>query len=135
MVFSQTVVNPKVNASFEGLITSINNKYQNDFKNYIKIEASTTSNANIRDGAYPLVNRSNQNEGDYTRRTWCSGEEEFPYFILSFPSLFIVPTFYSFESRINDDLFYPMAWKVEGSNDKRKWNKIAEEDVEDLMRQ
>ena len=129
MVLNQNVFNPAVNTSFNGIITYINDQYQNSFKNFIQIEPSSSSNADKRDGAYALINRTSYNDSVYTRRNWCSDFQDFPNFILSFTSFFVTPTFYSIESRNNEDGYYPKSWKIEGSLDKNKWDKIAEKDA------
>ena len=124
----KNVFNPSVNTSFNGIITHINSKYPNGFKKYINIDPCSSANDHLRDGAYPIINRSSYKDEIYERRSWCSGRQEYPNFTVSFTGFVIIPTYYSLKARADEDGFYPMSWEIEGSLDNNRWEKIGEED-------
>ena len=122
------VINPIVDPNFTGVITHYNEKYPTTWDKYIKIEPSSTTLSNRRYGAEALINRSFTEISNKIVNSWCSEQEDFPYFILSFPLNYISSTFYSFKARDYTNYpYYPESWYIQGSNDKKSWMNISEE--------
>ena len=69
----QTSIQPPYSTSFDGIITSLNNNF-NEWSQYVKITPSSTNAVEGRDEANGLINRSLI--GNATRYNWCSLEQD-----------------------------------------------------------
>ena len=122
---------PPFNTSFDGIITSLNNFYPETWHRYVTITPSSTEPMSGRNEAQSLINRSITGNG--INSNWCSKRDDEGSFILSFPRFFVVPSFYSFQSKTTDNDF-PISWKVEGSLDTKYWEQIdLQEEVSVLL--
>ena len=126
----QPSIQPPYSTSFDGIITSLNNNFK-DWDQYIKITPSSTNEIEGRDEANGLINRSLK--GDAHIYNWCSKAEDKPSIILSFTKFYIVPSFYSLQSKTQETLF-PISWIVEASLDNKTWELIdTKENITELL--
>ena len=110
-----------IDTPFDGIISWANTHFKDTWNDYVLVTPSSTASIQGRNGAQCLINRSVS--GENRADNWCSYAEKNQYFILSFPKFYVIPTFYSFKSKMLDDVF-PVSWIVEGSLDKSHWSLI-----------
>ena len=114
---------PSANYELNGLITKLQDLYPGDqWKSYVKVTVSSTNPVDGRD-PINLIDRSNKENNVKDR--WCANPSyENPYFILSFPKFYVIPTYYMF---LAQDAIYSRAWNVSISNNNKTWLDISTE--------
>ena len=123
-------IQPDAISSFQGVITALNEKYPQNWNNFVKIKPSSTNPTNGRDGAQSLINRSIH--GSALAQNWCSYSRKDENIILSFPTFYIEPSFYSLQAKTIETHF-PSSWKIESSMNMREWTLIDQKDDRDEL--